>query len=370
MTLIDENKKLWIALNLIPGVGKSTFRKLILRFGDPNKVFRSSRRELKEISGLTDKTIEEIIGFPMEKRLEKELKLIEEKLVTIITMGDPEYPRYLKHIADPPPLIYVMGELKQEDALSISIVGTRKPTWYGREITSRLSSGLANRGITVVSGMARGIDSTAHAAAMDAGGRTVAVLGNGLNTVYPPENRKLKERIQEQGALISEFVMDARPERMNFPIRNRIISGLSMGTVVVEASAKSGALITARLALEQNREVFAVPGSVSSDQSRGANSLIKEGAKLVENVEDILDELPGGLESLLKEPDEQEPPPEPELLPKEKKVFSLLHQQEEHIDIIIERSGLSAKEVAGILINLELQDLVKQLPGKSFIRIK
>jgi DNA processing protein len=260
------------------------------------------------------------------------------------------------------------GEMKEEDAISISIVGTRNVSWYGKEVATRLSQGLAKRGVTVVSGMARGIDSLAHRAALEAGGRTIAVLGNGLNTVYPPENRKLKEEIVERGAVISEFVMEARPERVNFPVRNRIISGLSLGTIVVEASSRSGALITARMALEQGREVFAVPGSVSSETSRGTNSLIKRGAKLVENVDDILEELPGDLEGLLKEGAEESELPPPQLSPEEEKVFSLLNREAQHIDILTEKSGLPASRVAGILVNLELEGLAEQLPGKSFTR--
>ncbi len=365
---MSEDIKLWIALNLVPGVGKVTYRKLIERFGDPAEVFRAQRVELKEIPGLTDNTINEILNYKIGDQLQRELQSIEEKQVTIVTMRDSAYPFNLKHIHDPPPLLYVEGELKEEDTLAISVVGTRSPTWYGKEITTRLSEGLARRGITVVSGMARGIDSLAHTAALDAGGRSIAVLGNGLKVVYPPENRGLKERMKEQGAVISEFMMDAKPDRLNFPIRNRIISGLSLGTVVVEAPAKSGALITARIALEQNREVFAVPGSVSSANSKGTNSLIKKGAKLVENVEDIMEELPGELGGLTNGSPGEEKTPEPELSPEHAAVFSLLHHEAQHIDILTEQSGFPAGKVAGILASLELEGLIKQLPGKTFIR--
>lgn len=365
---MDEKRKFWVALNLVPGVGKATYRKLVERFGGAEGVFKAQRAELREIPGLPDKTMDEILNFSSRARLEREVKLIEDRQVAIITMWDSAYPHNLKHIPDPPPLLYVEGEIKEEDALAISIVGTRSPTWYGREITSRLSEGLARRGVTVVSGMARGIDSHAHLAALDAGGRSIAVLGCGLNVVYPPENKELKERIKGQGAVISEFVMDAKPDKLNFPIRNRIISGLSLGTVVVEAPLKSGALITATLALEQNREIFAVPGSVSSHKSRGTNSLIKQGAKLVEKVEDIIEELPAEVGSLLKEPVAVKKPPPPQLPPEELKVFSLLHYEAQHIDSLTEQSGLPPGKMAGILARLELEGLIKQFPGKTFIR--
>ncbi len=365
---MDEKRQLWVALNLIPGLGKTTFRRLIERFGKPEEVFKAQRAELKDVQGLTDKTIDEIVNFRYEDRLKHEMRLIDDKQVSIITMSDSTYPRQLKYIHDPPPFLYVEGEIREEDALAIAIVGTRNPTWYGKEVASRLGGGLARRGFTINSGMARGIDSLAHKAAMEAGGRTIAVLGNGLNVVYPPENRALKDKIKEQGAVISEFVMDARPDRLNFPIRNRIISGLSLGTVVVEASAKSGALITANLALEQNREVYAVPGSVSSDKSRGTNALIKKGAKLVETVEDIIEELPAEMGRFIRERVEEEKTPLPELSPEEDRVFSLLHHEAQHIDILTDKSGLPASKVAGILVSLELEGLIKQFPGKTFIR--
>jgi DNA processing protein len=281
----------WLALNLTSGVGSTLFKRLLDRFKTPEAVFRAPVKELLKIEGLGEKVAEEIRKGPLEKAVEKELKLLKEIGGTIITLEDEAYPERLKAIYDPSPLLYVRGELKKEDALAISIVGSRKTSPYGRWITEKVSQDLARHGVTIVSGMARGIDSVAHWGAISGGGRTLAVLGCGVDVIYPRENRNLFGQIIDHGAILSEFPMGSPPEGSHFPKRNRMISGLSLGVVVVQADTGSGSLITAGYALEQGREVFAIPGNVGAEGSRGTNQLIKEGAKLVESSEDILEEI-------------------------------------------------------------------------------
>jgi DNA processing protein len=286
--------------------------------------------------------------------------------VDIIQQKD--YPPGLKAIDDPPIVLYVKGDLRETDAVAIGIVGSRRCTFYGRSQAERLGSILAARGVTVVSGMARGIDSAAHRGALGAGGRTLAVMGNGLSSVYPPENRDLFEKISANGAAISEFPMDMAPLPGNFPRRNRLISGLSLGVVVVEAALDSGSLITARLALEQGREVFAVPGKAGSPTSRGTHSLIRDGAKLVEDVDDILDEFEGLGKALgIEKPAGA---PARDLSDSEMRIFESLSPDEpENIEDLIEKCGLQAGEVSGLLVQMELKGLVKCLPGKSFVKV-
>lgn len=280
----------------------------------------------------------------------------------IITFADPDYPRLLRHIHDPPPVLYVYGTL-QADFFPLAVVGSRNATPYGRRVTERLSGDLAELGFTVVSGMAAGIDTAAHRGTIAKGGRTVAVLGCGLDTIYPAQNKRLFHRIAERGAVITEFPFKTRPEPHHFPIRNRIISGMSLGTVIVEASQRSGSLITARLAAEQGREVFAVPGSVTSFKSMGTHYLIKQGAKLVEHANDILDEL-GPIQV---EPGDSKPKEtHVQLSLEEETVLRELSPYPMHIDRLIRRLPFPPARVAGLLIQLELKGLVMQSPGKLF----
>jgi DNA processing protein len=283
-----------------------------------------------------------------------------------LTFFEEDYPKNLKNIYDPPPLIFFKGQIKPEDRKAIAVVGSRKTSSYGRLVTESLVESLASGGITIVSGLARGIDSISHQVALKAKGRTIAVLGSGLDIIYPPENKKLADKIAENGAVISEFLLGTKPEGTNFPKRNRIISGLCLGVVIVEAGPKSGALLTAQHALEQNREVFAVPGDIRSQGSKGTNNLIKQGAKLVSSIDDILIELneltsaPAKAEriSMLEQ-----------ALPKEEKdIFRLLSQEPYHIDKISKELGLRSSEALSFLLSLELKGLVKQLPGKVFAR--
>ena len=357
----------WLALSLVPGVGSTLFKRLLDRFKTPEAVFRAPSKELSSVEGLGEKVIRAIARGPFEKRVERELYLLEKTGGKILTSGDPAYPKRLKDIYDPPPVLYVRGDIKKQDELAISIVGSRKTSPYGRGFTEKLSRELAQHGVTVVSGMARGIDSVAHQGAISERGRTIAVLGCGVDVVYPRENRKLYEEIIEHGAVLSEFPMGSPPEAGHFPKRNRIISGLSLGVVVVEAGKGSGSLITANYALEQGRDVFAVPGNVGAENSQGTNQLIKQGAKLVESSADVLEELlpqwTRDKQSIPKVEDRGKG-----LSEEERAVFALLGDTPLHIDAIIRETQLEPGKISSLLLNLELKGVVSQWPGKSFTR--
>jgi DNA processing protein len=355
----------WLALSLSPGVGSILIKRLLDRFNTPEAVFRAPMKELLKIEGLGVKAAGEIQRGPMEKAVRRELSLLKEVGGKIITLRDDDYPKRLKDIYDPPALLYVRGELRREDELAIAIVGSRKTSPYGRWFTEKIGQDLARHGITVVSGMARGIDSVAHQGALQGKGRTIAVLGCGVDVIYPSENRNLFYQIIEQGAVLSEFPMRSSPEGGHFPRRNRIISGLSIGVVIVQASAESGSLITAGYALEQGREVFAVPGNVGTEGSRGTHRLIKEGAKLVDSTEDILEEiLPQWKRG--KETTSPVESPVPDLSGEEKVLYRLLGETPLHIDAIIRETQLDPGKVSSLLLNLELKGLIDQWPGKCF----
>jgi DNA processing protein len=360
-----EESFYWLGLSLTPGVGTILFKRLLERFGSPEAVFRASVRELLQIEGLGEKVAAEIKKGPPENRVQKELQLVKEVGGFLLTLKDDAYPRRLKEIHDPPPVLYGRGELKREDELAVSIVGSRKTSPYGRVLAEKISRELVRHGIGVVSGMARGIDSVAHWGAISEGGRTIAVLGCGIDVIYPPENRTLFGKIIEKGAVLSEFPMGSLPEGGHFPKRNRIISGLSLGVVVIQASGGSGSLITANYALEQGREVFAVPANVGMEGSRGTNQLIKDGAKLVESSEDILEEI---LPQWSRERDlvQREEPPGPVFSQGEKRVLDLLGDAPLHIDVIIRESGLEPGKISSLLLDLELKGMIAQWPGKCF----
>lgn len=288
---MTEKARSWIALNLIRGLEPVKLRNLISRFGSPEGVLNACVDELLEVEGIDKVLARDIIKCDKSPELTREMYLIKKHDVRIITIDDKEYPLNLKFTFNPPLVLYVKGGLIPDDNVSIAIVGSRKATDYGKAITEKLTGELAKNNITVVSGLARGIDTYAHKGTLAKGARTIAVLGSGLGFIYPPENRVLAEEIAKNGAVISEFPMTTRPEKANFPRRNRLISGLSLGTVVIEAAQKSGSLITAAYALEQGRDVFAVPGSIYSDYSKGTHKLIKQGAKLTENINDIIEEI-------------------------------------------------------------------------------
>lgn len=355
----------WLALNFVPGIGSVLFRRLIDRFRTPEAVFRASEKELLKVEGVSRNLILEIQKGPPEKRVIKELTLLEEIGARLLTLHHELYPKRLKEIYDPPPLLYLRGDLKKEDELAVAIVGSRKTTQYGRWMAEKISQDLSRHGITIISGMARGIDSVAHWGALSSGGRTIAVLGCGVDVVYPSENRGLFRKIIEQGALLSEFPIGTPPESGHFPRRNRIISGLAIGVVIVQAGERSGALITAGYALEQGREVFAVPGNVGTETSRGANRLIREGAKMVESSEDILEEiLPQWKREKEVESEENRIPFA--LSEEEKKLYSLLGTEPLHIDMLIRESQFEPGQVSSLLLNLEMKGVVTQWPGKYF----
>jgi DNA processing protein len=358
-----EDKLYWLALNMVPGVGPIAYRNLVARFSDPEQVFAASPAQLAQVEGVGEKTIGAIKGFPAERAATEELRKLQDLGVFILTLKDQGYPKNLLEIYDPPPLLYVRGTLDQGDSPMIAVVGSRKGSPYGRAVTKKISMELAAGGVTVVSGMARGIDTYAHLGALEAGECTVAVLGCGIDIVYPPENEKLFRAIIDHGAVISEFPLSTPPEGKNFPKRNRIISGLSLGVVIVEATVDSGSLITASHALEQGRDVFAVPGNVGMSTSRGTNALIKQGAKLVESAQDIWTEILPQYEGNACHTEL------PVLSDEEDGILQLLSHNPLHIDEISRMSRVEIRRVSTILLELELKGVISQLGGKMFVRM-
>lgn len=361
----------WLRLRSVSGIGNLIFRRLMVRFGDPSAVFDAGTEDLLAVEGMTPRLVTRLrqAAQPTERASQRELDQALRMGCQIVTQTDAHYPELLFQIADPPPYLYVIGDTAAFKAC-VAMVGSRHATSYGLTTTRRLSADIARQGITVVSGLARGIDTAAHEGALQGGGRTVAVLGSGLSRIYPQENRNLCRRIADGGgAVISEFPLEAGPDAHHFPQRNRIISGMSLGTVVVEATQRSGSLITARLALEQNREVFAIPGSVNSFKSMGTHALIKEGAKLVTHVGDILEELPPLAVRPAAVPLENEsprPPAAPVLSEEAQAVLALLSPYPIHVDELTRQAAIDTGRVAGILLELELEGLVQQDPGKLF----
>ncbi len=320
------------------------------------------------------KTARNILNFDVSASVQQEIEAIQKHDVQLITYTDLCYPEHLKTIYDPPPILYVKGRLLQQHEIIVAVVGSRKASTYGRTVAKNLCQEFALKGVTVVSGMARGIDSAAHRGALSGGGRTIAVLGCGVNVIYPPENRQLYHEIIGNGAIISEFPMNAKPDRQNFPARNRVISGMSLGTVVVEAGKRSGALITADSALEQGRDVFAVPGNISSASSKGTNRLIKQGASLIEHADDVLNALPLEISREIGKIQQAELPlsapqaPLPPLTEEETHILTFLQTHPLHIDEITTRSQLHSGKVSALLMMLEMKNVVQQLSGKMFLR--
>ena len=364
--------KYWIALKSIEGVGNITFPALVDKFGSLPAIFAAPVSHLKEIQGISKEIATAITGFRDWDKVKEELELIDKNKINIITYQDDPYPAKLMNIYDRPPFLYVRGNLNKDD-INIAIVGSRQASTYGKYTTEKISRELALKGLTIVSGMARGIDSVAHRGALTAHGRTIAVLGSGLDVIYPPENKILFADIIQNGAVISEFPLGTPPRSANFPTRNRIISGMSYGVVIVEAGEKSGSLITARLALEQGREVFAVPGSIDAAGSRGTNKLIKQGAKLIENTDDIMEEILPQIDraTVLKPSSvsnsEVIAAKSAEILSTvDQKIIGLISGGRVHIDDLISSSGLSSADILSALTTLELKGLVQQHPGKFF----
>ncbi|MCG2678275.1 DNA-processing protein DprA [bacterium] len=366
--LKNSEIKDWLILRAIPGISDNLYKRLIERFSSPEKVLGAKEDDLAKVPEIRRDVVRAIVRGREGINISEELERIKRYKIDIITLNDESYSENLKEIYDPPPLLYVKGKIKKEDKNAIAIVGSRRATTYGKLTAQKLSAQLAAQGITIVSGMARGIDSEAHKAALAVGGRTIAVLGCGIDVVYPPENRALEEKIASSGAVITEFPFGTRPFAGNFPKRNRIISGLSLGVVIVEAAEKSGALITARFALEQGREVFAVPGSTVSPYSRGTHNLIKEGAKLVEDIDDILEELESLIQVRKGKGEEAKGFPKPPLSKEEEIIYNLITQEPKHIDILIQESKLPAQGAMVVLTNLQIKSLIKELSGKNFVR--
>ncbi len=358
-----EDLKYWVAFNRVPGLGTARFRLLERHFPTLGEAWRAQPSELVA-AGLEPKLASLVEARRREVDHDAEMTRLERAGVRAINWHDPSYPPRLKEIYDPPPVLYVKGTLRPEDERSVAVVGTRKATAYGREVASALVADLCKSGVTIVSGLARGIDSVAHRAALEAGGRTVAVLGNSLDMVYPPENAGLAREITTQGALVSEYPLGTRPDSRNFPRRNRIMSGMTLGTLVVEAGLESGALWTVRHALEQDREVFCVPGSIFSPASRGTNALIQQGAKLVMSYTDILEELNLTVVSHQMEMRAVTQPEDDT----ERKLLDHITHEPVHIDDIGRRSGLPITVVTSTLAMLELRGLVKQVGGMYYVR--
>jgi DNA processing protein len=358
----------WLYLKAVPGIGNHLYKRLISQFRSPQRIFELAPDELVTVEGISKHLATAILNYRAPSQIRRELDQVLQKGYTVITLVDPSYPVLLKEIPDPPPFLYVSGDLAA-DQRNIAVVGSRNATAYGISATQKLCADLTAFDLTIVSGMALGIDTAAHQGALAGKGKTVAVLGSGFNRIYPAENRKLFKRISEKGAVISEFALDIAPEAHNFPIRNRIISGMSMGTIVVEASRKSGSLITARLAAEQNREVFAVPGSIHSFKSTGTHTLIKQGAKLVENAQDVIEELTAFLEAVPVPLDpgvKRESKAGVQLSPEEMALYKTLSPYPEHIDAIVRKTNIDPGKLLSLLLQLELKGMVQQLPGKLF----
>lgn len=360
----------WLALARVKGLGCASFKRVADHFDDPRQVFSVSEKELSEVPGLDREAIRGLLTFSKWEEVNSEIQRVFEAGARIVPFNAPGYPARLRMIADPPPFLYLRGELLGEDEKAVAVVGSRSASEYGKKITRTLCRDLASLGLTVVSGMARGIDGEAHAATLAARGKTVAVLGSGVDVIYPPEHKELYGEICKIGAIVSELPMGSPPLSYNFPARNRLISGLSLGVVVVEATERSGSLITARLALEQGREVFAVPGEAGASRSRGTHQLIRQGAKLVESVEDILEEIAPQLLTPAGTARRGSSPSHPSLPfdggPEANKLLDLLLHGLQQIDELIESSGLSAAKVTELLLELEIRGIVKQLPGKKF----
>ncbi len=360
-----------ILLNMVPELRSIRIKRLLDYFGSASKAIKAKQSELSRVLDISNKIATNIIKcLGKIDSLKKELALIKRENVQMIAIFDEGYPTNLKEIYDPPPILYVKGRLLSSDSASVALVGSRNASYYGQSMCERLSYELAAKGISVVSGLARGIDTAAHKGAMRAKGRTIAVLGSGLAYIYPRENRKLAEQISRSGCLLSEFPIETPPAKENFPRRNRVISGLSLGVVVVEAARRSGALITASSALEQGREVFAVPGKIDSFTSQGTHSLIKDGAKLVETADDIIAELDLGIKTCLQREGEgaKEERLVPNLTPEEREVYKLLSTELQHIEEIAKESEIPLVKLLSILTKLELKKLTRQLPGKMFVK--
>jgi DNA processing protein len=355
--------KYWLGFNLVKGIGSAKMQALIDFYGSAEAAWGANELQLQRI-GLDKRAIQTFLQTRAELNLDAYLEQVQQAGIQVLTWGSADYPKYLREVPNAPPVLYLQGEMTEIDQWAVAVVGTRRLTAYGRQITRELVSGLVQHQVTVVSGLARGIDAVAHQTAVEQGGRTLAILGSGLDCIYPHENRQLAEKIihNKQGAIISEYALGVQPEAKNFPPRNRIISGLSLGVIVVEAGEKSGALITTTFALEQNREVFAVPGNINSPASKGPNQLIQQGAKLITRVEDVLEEL--NIHLVAEQTAVQLALPETS---EEAAIYARLSGQPIHIDEISRETGLSVNAVSSALTMMELKGMVLQTSGMNYM---
>lgn len=367
--LLDPELVTAIRLNLVPGIGPRHQRALLEYFGNPEAVFSASLTELERVSGVGPKLARLIHAARTTDDAESEVQICQEKGYRLLRMGTDEYPENLTEVGDAPLTLYCRGELKAQDSLAVGIVGSRRCTLYGTQQAEKFGRALAMAGITVVSGLARGIDAAAHRGALAAGGRTIAVSATGLNHVYPPEHVELAEQVSRNGAVVCESRLDQQPTSGIFPQRNRIISGLSLGVIIIEANRKSGALHTARHAMEQGREVMAIPGRIDSFASDGCNDLIRDGATLIRNVDDVIEAL-GPLVEPVQTEDQQEvrSPRELTLSAQERQILDMVTSEPQHLDEIIRAAEIGSSRVLATLTVLEMKRMVKRLPGGFLVR--
>lgn len=358
---VDE-RKYWVGFHRVPYVGPARLRRLRERFESLALAWHANPADLREV--LDERAVDSLVRTRTKLSLDAEMERLSDLGIDVVTSGESTYPRLLAAIAAPPPVLYIRGDLRLEDDTAVAIVGTRRATAYGREVTTRLASELAEAGVTIVSGLARGIDGLAHQAAIRTGGRTFAVLGSGVNVIYPPEHRNLAAQIAEQGAIVSDYPLDTKPDAMNFPPRNRIISGLSLATVVVEAPTKSGALITCDFAADQGRDVFVVPGNILSPSSAGCNRLLRDGARPVTCAADILDDL-----NLARRQEQSAVQQALPMTDDERRLLALLHGDPQHIDEVALAANLPLPHCSALLAMMELKGLVRNAGAQHYVRI-
>jgi DNA processing protein len=359
---MDENLRYWLGFNLVRGIGPVRLRRLIHAFGDVQSAWRASEADLRALE-MNRRALSNFLKVRRATDLDQLVTDLERAGVWALSWESPDYPALLAQIPDPPPVLYIRGELTHEDAWAVAMVGTRKATPYGREVARRLAGELARNGVTVVSGLARGIDGIAHRTALEAGGRTIAVLGSGLDVIYPGEHRGLAREIAQHGAVVSDYPLGTQPEGINFPPRNRIISGLSLGTIVIEAGFRSGALITADFALDHGREVFAVPGSILSPGSAGCNRLLRDGAHVLTEARDVLEVL-----HLDQVPEKQAARMTLPENPVEAALFESLSAEPCHMDALVRSSGIPVEVVSSTLVMMELKGMVRQVGSLQYVR--
>lgn len=364
----QDELKYWLALLFAKDIGPATAKRLLAAFGSPEAVFRASLRDLTGIDGVGEARARQITDFRSWERIDRELAAIRTLCADIILYPDADYPESLRPYDDAPLVLYKKGTLAESDRYAVAIVGSRRMTEYGRKAADLMARGLAEKGITVISGFARGIDTTAHRGALASGGRTIAVLGCGIDRAYPSENRALFSDIPANGCLVTEFPVGTPPVKENFPRRNRIISGMALGVLIVEAAEGSGSLITADYALDQNKEVFAIPGPIISANARGTNQLIQKGAKLVGRVEDILEELAPKLRGMLRNASSSSAVirPELEITPEEGAICTVLGDDPKQVDLIARETGVPPSRLSAVLLSLEIKGVIRQHDGKRF----